>query len=86
MKELYKKVIAARYPQIKQNGDFLPDILMLIKIILNPQPRLRPSCNTLLNQEIISTYINSHGLVNSQCNFEDQLNYLSHNPTEISQF
>ena len=59
---------------------------MLIKIILNPQPRLRPSCNTLLNQEIIQTYINSNGLVNSQCNFEDQLNYLSHNPTEISQF
>lgn len=52
MKELYKKVIAARYPQIKNNG-FLPDILLLIKIILNPQPRLRPSCNTLLNQEII---------------------------------
>jgi hypothetical protein len=84
MKELYKKVIQARYAPLKNNGDFLPDLLTLVKIILNPNPRLRPSCNTLLNQEIIQTYINQHGLVNTQCNFEDQLNFVASHPKQLS--
>ena len=65
MKELYKKVIAAKYAPLKNNGDFDPNVLMLVKIILNPNPKLRPSCSTLLNQEVIQKYINQYGLVNT---------------------
>ena len=47
---------------------------------------MRPSCNTLLNQELIQTYIRSHGLINEQVNFEDQLNFITENPSKLPQF
>jgi len=49
MKELYKKVIAAKYTYLKPDAQYPVDLYMLIKMILNPNPRLRPSCTTLLN-------------------------------------
>lgn len=53
MKDLYKKVILAKYSPMKSEGIFPAELFTLVKIILNPNPRLRPSCNTLLNQDII---------------------------------
>lgn len=86
MKELYKKVIVAKYFPLKNVSNYPQEIVGLVKMILNPNPRLRPSCNTLLNQEIIHKYINQYGLVNPQCNFEDQLSYLQDHPSQLGHF
>jgi hypothetical protein len=64
MKDLYRKVITAKYTPMKSEGVFPADLFTLVKIILNPNPRLRPSCNTLLNQDIIQKGIAMSGLVN----------------------
>jgi len=86
MKDLYRKVIMAKYTPMKSEGVFPADLFTLVKIILNPNPRLRPSCNTLLNQDIIQKGLAMSGLVNPQCNFEDQLSVVSQDPNQLSQF
>ena len=86
MKELYKKVIQANYTPLNPNLDIPFELVVMLKLIFSPNPRLRPSCTTLLNQEIIHSYINSHGLINQQSNFEDQLNFISENPKKLSHF
>lgn len=66
MKELFKKVITAKYPPIVNTSYQIPyEFTALIRMILQPNPRLRPSCNTLLNQEIIQKCINRNGFVTS---------------------
>lgn len=52
-------------------------------MILQPNPRLRPSCNTLVNQEIIANWIAKEGIYNEQQTFEDQLNYFNLNPNQL---
>jgi NIMA (never in mitosis gene a)-related kinase len=58
MKELYKKVISAKYAPLKPDHSMPIELYILVKMILQPNPRVRPSCNTLLNQEIIQKFIN----------------------------
>ena len=85
MKELYKKVIAANYPPLNNTNYQIPyEFTALIRMIIQPNPRLRPSCNTLLNQELIQKCINRNGFVTSQCAFEDQLNFVYENPDRLT--
>jgi serine/threonine protein kinase len=49
MKELYKKVTSAKYSPVKIIPSVPYELYHLIKIILQPNPKQRPSCNTLLN-------------------------------------
>lgn len=84
MKELYKKVITAKYPPLKPRVDLSVEMCNLVKMILQPNPRLRPSCYTLLNQTIIQLYIHQEGLITESNDFEDQLNYLVSNPANLS--
>lgn len=53
MRELYKKVITAKYQPLKPMAGYPLELYALIKMILNPNPRLRPSCFTLLNQQVL---------------------------------
>jgi len=64
MKELFKKVTGAKYPPLKGKPfiNFPNELVMLIRLILNPNPRLRPSCSTLLNQDIIKDCIDKCSL------------------------
>jgi len=84
MKELYKKVIQARYAPLRSNPFHPSEFNMLIRMIIQPNPRVRPSCNTLLNQEIIQQCINRNRLVTGQCAFEDQLNYVNDSPDRLT--
>jgi len=62
MKELYKKVVSGKYAPIK-NKKVSKSILMLIDLILNPNPRHRPSCSVLINQDLIQNYIRENQLI-----------------------
>ena len=65
MSELYKKVIAAKYPPLSTSQYQVPfEFIGLLKMILQPNPRLRPSCNTLLKQEIIQQCLNRSPIAN----------------------
>jgi hypothetical protein len=76
MRDLFKKVVVAKYCPMKSDGSFPAELFTLVKIILNPNPRLRPSCNTLLNQDIVQKGLNICGLVNPQTQ-DDALGVIS---------
>lgn len=65
MQDLYKKVIQAKYPEISRKlTRYPPELLGLIDMILQPNPRMRPSCNTLLNQDVIARTVE---MMNAMC-------------------
>ena len=66
MLELYKRVKAESYPPIKVSPEFPAEFGSLIKLILHSKPELRPSCNILLKQEIISKFLKNTGLGNKE--------------------
>lgn len=51
MNELYKKVVNAKFAPLSR--DVPADVRNLIKLILQPNPRQRPNCENILNQEVI---------------------------------
>ena len=65
MNELYKKVVNAKFSPMSK--DIPPDLKNLIKLILQPIPRQRPSCEGILNQEVIQRFLEESGLSVDQC-------------------
>jgi hypothetical protein len=49
MKELYKKVITSNYAPLNPNLDIPNELIVMLNLIFQANPRMRPSCNTLLN-------------------------------------
>lgn len=65
MQELFKKVVKAEYPKLSaRNLGYPVQLTKLVDLILHPNPRMRPSCNMLMSQEIVifglqNNYLNS---------------------------
>lgn len=54
MQELFRKVTKADYPKLSAKALGYPvQLTKLVDLILHPNPRMRPSCNMLMSQEIV---------------------------------
>jgi NIMA (never in mitosis gene a)-related kinase len=72
MDGLYKRIIAGKYPALPSN--FSSDIANVIKGMLNTNPKMRPTCLTILTSESvkkrIEEYFSKDYLKNERLTFE----------------
>ena len=55
MKGLYTKVLSGRYDSIPRV--FSPDLTKMIGKLLKVNPKMRPDCDQILNDNIVKKYI-----------------------------